>query len=233
MEWNPQVECYGSGFGPPRVSGWGFQTGLELNRPVCADQTRTAGGLPGPIGNARLSQFCLSFKGEKCQFGVSEVSFLGFVLTWDWIGMQSDGIGTIEHWPTPTSFRDVQVLLGSSNSYWRFIRKYAKVMLPLTELLRMTEIIWIRKAPRKAPRKPNKPLQKWELPREAELAFLMPMKAFTDAPMLLHFDPAKLIIFQTDASGLVSANILHQYNGFGTLRPVNLRSRECSAAEKH
>jgi hypothetical protein len=48
---NPRVDGYGSGFGPPRVSGSGFWTGLELNRPVFAVQTRTAGGLPGPVAH--------------------------------------------------------------------------------------------------------------------------------------------------------------------------------------
>jgi len=43
---NPRVDWYRSGFGPPRVSGSGFWTVLEPNRPVFAVQIRTAGGLP-------------------------------------------------------------------------------------------------------------------------------------------------------------------------------------------
>ena len=48
---NPRVDGYGSGFGPPRVCGSDFWTVLEPNRPVFAVQTRTAGGLPGPVAN--------------------------------------------------------------------------------------------------------------------------------------------------------------------------------------
>jgi hypothetical protein len=48
---NPRVDGYGSGFGPPRVCGSGFWPVLEPNRPVFAVQTRTAGGLPGPVAN--------------------------------------------------------------------------------------------------------------------------------------------------------------------------------------
>ena len=48
---NPQVDGYVSGFAPPRVCGSGFWPVLEPNRPVFAVQTRTAGGLPGPIAN--------------------------------------------------------------------------------------------------------------------------------------------------------------------------------------
>jgi len=48
---NPRVDGYGSRFGPPRVCGSGFWPVLEPNRPVFAVQTRTAGGLPGPVAN--------------------------------------------------------------------------------------------------------------------------------------------------------------------------------------
>jgi len=46
-----RVDGYRSGFGPPRVSRLGFGPGLEPIRSVFAFQTRTAGGLPGPVAN--------------------------------------------------------------------------------------------------------------------------------------------------------------------------------------
>jgi len=65
----------------------------------------------------RLNVFGLYCKAEKCQFEVSEVAFLGFVITPDGVGMESDRISTIEDLPTPKSIRDVQVLLGFTNFY--------------------------------------------------------------------------------------------------------------------
>jgi len=53
---NARVDGYGSGFGPPRVSGSGFWPGLEPNRPVFAVQTRTTGGLPGPVANTNCQR---------------------------------------------------------------------------------------------------------------------------------------------------------------------------------
>jgi hypothetical protein len=50
---NPRVDGYGSGLGLPRVCGSGFWTVLEPNRPIFEVQTRTAGGLPGPVANTR------------------------------------------------------------------------------------------------------------------------------------------------------------------------------------
>jgi hypothetical protein len=87
----------------------------------------------------QLKEFGLYCKAGKCEFGVSEVSFLRFLISADGVGMESDWISTIEDWPTPKSIRDVQVLLGFTNFYQRFIRKYAKVTLPLTELLKKAD----------------------------------------------------------------------------------------------
>jgi len=134
--------------------------------------------------------------------------------------MESDRISTIEDWPTPKSVRDIQVLLGFANFYRRFIQKYAKITLPLTELLRKTETA---RAPRDS-EGPLRPAPKWKWTPEAELAFRKLKKAFTEAPILQHFDPAKPKILQTDASGFSIAGILNQYDGFGILRPVNFYS---------
>jgi len=57
---DPQVDEYGSGFGPPRCSGSGYWTGLEPNRTVSAVRTRTAGGSPGPVANTTLPVYCTS-----------------------------------------------------------------------------------------------------------------------------------------------------------------------------
>jgi len=51
---NPQVDGYGSCVAPPREGGSGFWTGLEPNWPVFLVQTRSAGGLPGPVANTNL-----------------------------------------------------------------------------------------------------------------------------------------------------------------------------------
>jgi len=182
----------------------------------------------------RLKEFGLYCKAEKCQFGVPEVGFLGFVITPDGVGMESDRISTIEDWPTPKSIRDVQVLLGFTNFYRRLIRKYAKVTLPLTELLQKADKAG--EPPEGRPRRQkseNRGEVKWEWTRQAELAFRKLKRTFTEAPILQHFDPAKPIILQTDASGFAIAGILNLYDGFGVLWPVNFFSRKCSSAKQN
>jgi hypothetical protein len=149
----------------------------------------------------RLREFGLYCNAEKCQFGVSEESFLGFVITPDGVGMESDRISTIEDWLTQKSVRDIQVLLGFTNFYRRFIRKYAKITLPLTELLKKSETSRGKKSEDSA---------KCEWTRESEFAFRKLKGTFTEAPILQHFYPAKPIIFQTDIPGFAIAGIPNQ-----------------------
>ena len=167
----------------------------------------------------RLREFGLYAKAEKCHFTVTEVSFLGFVISADGIGMESDRISMIEDWPIPESVRDVQVLLGFMNFYQRFIRKYAKVTTPISDLLKKADT---SRTPKQL---------KWEWTWDAELAFQKLKWGFTDAPILNHFHPAKPIILQTNGSGFAIAGILNQYDGVAMLRPVNFYTRKCTGAE--
>jgi hypothetical protein len=59
--------------------------------------------------------------------------------------------------------------------------------------------------------------RKWEWTRDANLAFRKLKKAFTEAPILQHFNPHKPIILQTDASSFAIAGIINQYDRFGIL----------------
>ena len=163
-----------------------------------------------------LREFGLYCKAEKCQFGVSEIGFLGFLINSEWVGMESDWISTIDDWPTPQLVWDIQVLLGFANFYRRVIRKYAKITLPLTELRRKMETAHVPRASEEPPRRA--PKREWT--GEAELAFQKLKKVFTEAPILQHFDSAKPII-------------LTQYGGFRTVRQLNFYSWKCSPAEQN
>jgi hypothetical protein len=66
---------------------------------------------------------------QKCQFGVSEVGFLVFVMSPVGVDMESDQFSTIKGCPRPKSIWNDLVLLGFTNFYCRFISKYSKVTL--------------------------------------------------------------------------------------------------------
>ena len=63
------------------------------------------------------------------------MEFLGFVVGPDGIRMDETRVSAIKQWPVPKSFRDIQVFLGFTNFYRRFIQGYSRVLQPLTEML--------------------------------------------------------------------------------------------------
>jgi len=129
--------------------------------------------------------------------------------------MESDCISTIEGRPSPESVRDVQELLGFTIYYPRFIWKYAKVKVSISNIL-MTQGSW-----------------KCEGTWDAKLSFWKLEIAITNALILQHSNPQSPIILQTNASGFMIAGMLYNDDGFGILRPVNFDSWTCSLAKQN
>ena len=101
--------------------------------------------------------------------------------------------------------------MGFGNYYRRFIKDFSHIVKPLTLL--------------------TKKNQKFEWGETQQHAFETLKSAFTSAPVLRHFDPAKEITLETDASNLVSAGILSQPDDEGVLHPVAFYSKKHSPAE--
>jgi hypothetical protein len=113
------------------------------------------------------------------------------------------------------------VLLGFTNLYRRCIRKYINVTTPISDLLKKAE----------TSRTPKQLKSEWT--RDDELALWKLKRAFTDAPILDHFDPVKPIILQTDVTSFAIAGILNPYDGLEILRLVNFYSQTCTGAEQN
>ena len=101
--------------------------------------------------------------------------------------------------------------MGFGNYYRRFIKNFSSIVKPLTLL--------------------TKKNQKFEWGEAQQHAFETLKSAFTSAPILRHFDPAREITLETDASNLVSAGILSQPDDEGILHPVAFYSKKHSPAE--
>jgi hypothetical protein len=144
----------------------------------------------------RLRQYSLYVKLSKCEFGVTEVDFLGYRIGVAGVSMDPRRVRTIVDWPKPESYRDVQVFLGFANFYRRFIHRYSAITAPIIDLL-----IGMVNGKKKEP-------FKWT--DGAKLAFRTLQTYFTTAPFLQHFDPNLPILLETDASGFGIAAILSQ-----------------------
>lgn len=82
----------------------------------------------------RLLENRLFVKAEKCEFHVSEVSFLGFVINAGEIQMDPYKTKAVTDWPTPSTCKELQRFLGFANFYRRFIRNYSSVAALLIAL---------------------------------------------------------------------------------------------------
>jgi hypothetical protein len=148
---------------------------------------------------------------EKCEFDKSSVAFLGYVISLDGIFVDKSKVETIQCWATPSLVKDVQRFLGFANFYHRFIKGYSKITTPLTTLTcKDKPFLW-------------NPM--------AQAAFDTLKMAFTSAPILIHPDPDKPFIVETDTSIFALGAILSQFGIDGLLHLVAFYSQKLTSAE--
>ncbi|SPC67775.1 related to Gag-pol polyprotein [Ustilago sp. UG-2017b] len=163
---------------------------------------------------ARLRQAGLYAKAEKCQFSTSQTEFLGFVVSDQGVSMDPSKTEVITNWPVPKSTHDVQVFLGFCNFYRKFIPQYSRTAYPLTQLL--------RKEAQSTPFAWN---------HAAQHAFEQLRSSFNTDTILRHFDPARPIIVETDASDFAVAAVLSQSFDQGTRHPIAFFSKKLDPAQ--
>ncbi len=75
-------------------------------------------------------------KFEKCEFGVSEVDFLGHRITQESLKMDDHKVKAILDWEPPRSVPALKSFLGLVSYYRKFIKNFAKIATSLTNLLK-------------------------------------------------------------------------------------------------
>lgn len=82
-------------------------------------------------------------KAEKCEFHVTSVSFLGFIVKQGQLSLDPAKIKAAVEWPSASSRKWLQQFLGFANFYRWFIRNYSKVVAPLMRLTStLKPLIW-------------------------------------------------------------------------------------------
>src|SRR5436190_1033665 len=159
----------------------------------------------------RLRDAGLYLKPSKCVFHVQEVTFLGFIIGPDGVKMDPAKVEAITSWPTPGSVHDIRMFLGLANFYRRFINKFSRIVVPLTNLLKKgKKFIW---------------------DESSKKAFERLKTAFTTAPVLRHFDPLLTCVVETDASDRAMGGAVSQLGPDGMLHPIAFFSRKFNDAE--
>lgn len=151
-------------------------------------------------------------KQSKCELWKSEVTFLGHVVSSEGVRMEQAKVNAVKDWPTPKDVSEVRSFLGLAGYYRRFVRRFAHIAAPLTNLLEK-----------------GAPFE-WKLQQQG--AFDSLKEALTTAPILQPYDPDLPCTVDIDASDFAIGAVLQQDFGRG-LQPVAYESRKLKRAERN
>jgi hypothetical protein len=81
-------------------------------------------------------------KMSKCTFGKEEVEYLGHIISKKGVKVDPKKIRAITEWPKPKNISKLRGFLGLVGYYQRFIKNYAHLTTPLTNLLKKNSFQW-------------------------------------------------------------------------------------------
>ncbi|WVY99024.1 hypothetical protein V8G54_031175 [Vigna mungo] len=155
-----------------------------------------------------LREHQLYGKLSKCEFWLSEVQFLGHVISAQGISVDPAKIEVVLKWERPTSVTEVRSFVGLAGYYRRFVKDFSKIVGPLTQLTRKDQpFVWTD---------------------QCEASFKDMKQRLTTAPVLIIPDTDKAFEVYCDAS----------YQGLGCVlmqnrRPVAYASRQLKIHERN
>jgi len=150
-------------------------------------------------------------KMSKCEFGVPETEFLGHIVGAAGVRACHDKVKAMMDWPLPQNVTDIRQFTGLTSYYRRFVKDYAKIAGPLTDLVKK-DVPFIMGDKERA-------------------AFEELKKRMTTAPVLRLPDPTRPFIVTTDASDKGIGAVLEQEED-GVKRVVAYMSKKLSPAEQ-
>ena len=83
---------------------------------------------------AILRQEKLYVKASKCEFGRTELGFLGHRVSAAGVSVDLRKVAVVRDWPQPATNAEVRRFVGLCNYYRRFVEGYAELAAPLTRL---------------------------------------------------------------------------------------------------
>ncbi|GFU88589.1 retrovirus-related Pol polyprotein from transposon 17.6 [Trichonephila clavipes] len=154
---------------------------------------------------------------SKCVFGVTELIFLGHLITPDGIKPLPDKVQAVLDYKQPETVDSLRKFLELLNFYRRFLPKAAEQQYLLSEFLKGSK-----------GKKDSKPLN-WS--SEAITAFQRYKQALADAALLAHPSPSAPLALHVDASDYAIGGALHQVVD-SELQPLAFFSRKPTSSEK-
>lgn len=164
----------------------------------------------------RLNDYGIGLNVSKCELGVSELTFLGHVVSRAGIRPLPDKVDAILAYSEPQTVKALRRFLGLVNFYRRFLPQAAQKQAILCEYLRGFG------------KNDNRPIT-WSA--EARQAFLDCKQSLAQAALLVHPSPTAQLALSVDASDFAIGGALHQVTG-DNLEPIGFFSRKLTQAEK-
>jgi hypothetical protein len=148
----------------------------------------------------------------KCVFAAPKVTYLGHILSRDGVSPDHSKVTAIWNFPRPKTVRDVRAFLGLSGYYRSFIKEYAAVSRPLTQLTKKDAT--------------------FEWTDAQQVSFDKLKAALTSDSVLAHPRFDLTFILSCDASNYAISAILSQLQN-SKERPISFASRMLNKAEKN
>ena len=83
-----------------------------------------------------MKEHQLYAKFKKCEFWLSQVAFLGHIISKDGFAVDPSKIEVVKDWPRPKNASEVRSFLGLAGYYRKFVEGFSKISTPLTNLTR-------------------------------------------------------------------------------------------------
>ncbi|GJZ02922.1 gypsy/ty3 retroelement polyprotein [Tanacetum coccineum] len=136
----------------------------------------------------RMRRHKLYAKLSKCVSGTTHVEYLGHVIS-KGVSTKPNKVKDMQEWPIPTTLKQLRGFLGLTRYCRRFIKGFASLSRPLTQLLKKNAFKWTS---------------------EAQLSFEALKKAMMEALVLGLPDFNKPFVIATDALGVGLCAVLQQ-----------------------
>ena len=99
----------------------------------------------------KLREFSLTANMTKCQWAMAECTYLGHVVGGGQVKPEINKLEAVKKFPVPKTKKEVRSFLGLAGYYRRFIKDFASIAVPLTNLTKKKNpdiVVWTEECDR-------------------------------------------------------------------------------------